>query len=92
MVSCGRKWLQVMARGGKINKISSRKFSKCKFTLKEKGENNMLMAEAKAKKSSFSDFLKANKEKIQRITPKNPIISKDDEWYNENFWEEDYKE
>ena len=35
----------------------------------EKVDNNM-----------FNNFLKLNKTKIDAITPKNPIISKDDEW------------
>ena len=40
----------------------------------------------------FNEFLKANKTKINTIIPKNPSITKDDEWYNENCWDEDNKE
>ena len=37
----------------------------------------------------FNQFLDMNKEKINSIVPKNPPISKDDEWHQETFWEED---
>lgn len=30
--------------------------------------------------SAFNDFLQANKEKIDSVTPHNPSIAKDDEW------------
>lgn len=40
----------------------------------------------------FNDFLKINKVKINSIVPKNPPISIDDEWRNEDFWDEDNKE
>lgn len=39
----------------------------------------------------FNQFLKANREKINSVVPKNPSISKTDEWRNENFWDEDKK-
>lgn len=37
----------------------------------------------------FNQFLKANKEKINSIVPKNPSISQSDEWRHEIFWDED---
>ena len=40
----------------------------------------------------FNEFLKANKDKINTMLPKNPSIKKDDEWRNEDFWDELYKE
>jgi len=40
----------------------------------------------------FNRFLHANKEKIQRLAPKNPIISKDDEWNSEEIWDKHSKE
>ena len=43
------------------------------------------------KNDRFKEFLKQNAELIERITPKNSTISKNDEWYNEDFWDEDYK-
>lgn len=39
-------------------------------------------------KHNFNEFLKMNRDKIYNNTPKNPTISKDDEWRNEDFWEE----
>lgn len=38
----------------------------------------------------FDNFLKDNIEEIKRITPKSPMISKDDEWINEIEWDELY--
>lgn len=35
----------------------------------------------------FNEFLKVNVTKINCITPKDPIIYKDDEWVNEIFWD-----
>lgn len=40
----------------------------------------------------FDQLLEKHKELIERITPVDPIISKDDEWNDEDFWEEDYKQ
>lgn len=40
----------------------------------------------------FNQFLKTNKDKISSIVPKNPSISKSDEWYREDFWDESKKE
>lgn len=39
----------------------------------------------------FNQFLQANKEKIDAVIPKNPSISKTDEWREENFWDESTK-
>lgn len=43
-------------------------------------------------KVSLVDFIRINKEKISKITPKNPSISKDDIWRKEDFWDKDYEE
>lgn len=42
--------------------------------------------------NTFNAFLKANKDKINAMIPKNPSISKDDEWRNEDFWDDLSKE
>ena len=57
-------------------------------------EENIMMANAAVRmnSSSFSDFLKMNKAKINSTVPKNPSISKDDEWRTEEFWTEDDEE
>jgi len=46
----------------------------------------------KVDNNSFNEFLNLNKEKIDAITPKNPVISKTDEWNGESFWDTDYRE
>ncbi len=59
----------------------------------EKEEDGMMAnAAVKMNNSTFNDFLKMNKSKINSIVPKNPSISKDDEWCTEDFWDEDYQE
>lgn len=40
----------------------------------------------------FKSFLQLNQTKIDMITPKNPMISKDDEWINETEWDDLFKE
>ena len=57
-------------------------------------EDNNMMGETALKMDNnlFNQFLKVNKEKINSIVPKNPSISKSDEWRHEDFWEEDTKE
>lgn len=40
----------------------------------------------------FQQFLKEHKELIDKITIRNPVITKDDEWYYEDCWDEDYKQ
>lgn len=40
----------------------------------------------------FNDFLKMNKAKIDSIVPKNPSISKNDEWRDEDFWDDEEKD
>ena len=40
-----------------------------------------------ANMKEFKKFIKDNKNIIDKITPKNPIIKKDDEWVKEN-WDE----
>ncbi len=46
---------------------------------------NEIVSEARKKNDEFNEFLKANKDKIDAITPKNPTISKDDEWNDEKY-------
>ena len=41
-------------------------------------------------KFSLAEFVKKNKAKIDSITPRNPTISKDDEWRDESY-DEDYR-
>lgn len=62
--------------------------------LEMKKEEDIMMANAAVKMncSSFNDFLKMNKAKINSVVPKNPSISKDDEWRTEEFWTEDNEE
>ncbi|MFA9465600.1 MAG: hypothetical protein ACERKN_15050 [Velocimicrobium sp.] len=57
-------------------------------------ESDIMSANAAIKidNNFFNDFLKLNKTKINAITPKNPTISKDDEWAKEDCWDNDYKE
>lgn len=50
------------------------------------------MNSSNPKSNQFKSFLKANEDKIRRITPRDLIISKDDEWANETTWDNDYKE
>ncbi len=38
----------------------------------------------------FQEFLKQNRDKIIAITPKNPTIAKDDEWWDETEWDDLY--
>lgn len=58
-----------------------------------KEDNTMLANTAlKIDNNYFNEFLKLNKAKIDVITPKNPSISKEDEWYSETCWDTDYKE
>ena len=57
---------------------------------KKKEENNMTLSElAKKENDIFNKFLLENSAKINSITPKNPSISKDDEWRTETFWDEE---
>lgn len=59
----------------------------------EKEEISMMANTAmKMDNTVFNQFLKANKAKINSIAPKNPSISKNDEWRKEDFWDEDYEE
>jgi len=41
---------------------------------------------------SIEDFILNNYEKIKTITPINPSISEDDEWFEEDIWDTFYKE
>lgn len=40
----------------------------------------------------FQKFLDENRDLIRAITPVNPVITKDDPWYYEDCWDEDYKQ
>ena len=40
--------------------------------------------------TNFKEFIDKNKDKIISITPKNPTISKDDEWREETEWDNLY--
>lgn len=62
----------------------------CNKEKKEGKEMNEIIV--KPNNISFSDFIKTNRKKINTITPKNPPISKNDEWRNEDFWDDLYKE
>lgn len=42
--------------------------------------------------SDFKMFIEANREKINRITPVNPSINSDKEWFEDNIWDEVYKD
>lgn len=59
---------------------------------KAKEDNTMTGTALKMNNDIFNQFLNANREKINSIVPKNPSISKSDEWRNENFWDEDEQE
>lgn len=37
--------------------------------------------------TSLSEFIRQNKAKIDKVTPVNPTISKEDEWRSESFWD-----
>ena len=40
----------------------------------------------------LAELVKNNKEKIKSITPKNPTINKDDEWWDDDIWDKLYDE
>jgi len=40
------------------------------------------------KNKKFNEYLNENLTKINSIVPKNPSISKNDEWREETFWDE----
>lgn len=64
------------------------------ISTKDKKEDDDMMVNTAIKidNNYFNEFLRLNKAKIDAMTPKNPTISKDDEWVNETFWDTDYKE
>lgn len=47
------------------------------------GMNKMYMSG----NTSLSEFIRQNKAKIDKVTPVNPTISKEDEWRSESFWD-----
>ena len=58
----------------------------------EEDDNMNANTAIKVDNKFFNEFLRLNKTKINAITPKNPTISKDDEWAKETCWDNDYKE
>ncbi|MDD3414034.1 MAG: hypothetical protein PHY47_08535 [Lachnospiraceae bacterium] len=58
----------------------------------KKEDDDMNATAVKIDNNFFNEFLKINKSKIDTITPKNPTISKDDEWNKETCWDTDYEE
>lgn len=38
----------------------------------------------------LEEFIRENEDLIQKITPVNPSITKDDEWWDEDCWDEDF--
>lgn len=40
----------------------------------------------------FNKYIKEHEDWFNKNVPVNPIISKDDEWYYEDEWDEDYKQ
>lgn len=56
-----------------------------------KAEKNNNKKDKKVDNTYFNNFLKHNKAKIDSITPKNPVITKEDEWQKE-IWDEDTNE
>lgn len=61
-------------------------------TSTKEDDNMVANAAVKVDNNFFNEFLKLNKAKINAITPKNPAISKDDEWAKETCWDNEYKE
>lgn len=41
---------------------------------------------------NLSSLIKNNHNQIQKTAVVNPTISKDDEWFDEDCWDKDYKE
>lgn len=42
------------------------------------------------KRFSLAEFVKENRAKIDSVTPRNPTISKDDEWRDKSY-DDDYR-
>ena len=40
----------------------------------------------------LTELLKRNEQKIRLNTPKNPCLTKDDEWYHDEKWDNFYEE
>lgn len=51
-------------------------------------EPHGILSVRKLESDNFNEFLKMNKEIINNITPKNPTISKNDEWVSETEWDD----
>lgn len=56
---------------------------------KKKEDPIMTNAVVKSDNTLFDEFLKINKAKINSIVSRNPSISINDEWRNEDFWTDD---
>lgn len=62
------------------------------YEKKIKEDYNMMTGTTlKIDNNLFNQFLKTNKEKIDSVVQKNPSISKSDEWRNEEFWNDDWR-
>jgi hypothetical protein len=57
----------------------------------KEGVSKMAERALTANNFSLSEFIKANRTKIDAITPVNPAIKQDDEWRNEDCWDELYR-
>jgi hypothetical protein len=57
----------------------------------DEGVNKMAEMILNVNNFSLSEFIKANRSKIDAITPVNPTIKQDDEWRDEDCWDELYR-
>jgi len=51
-----------------------------------------MMAREQTINNELNELLAKNKDFINKVTPHNPVIKKDDEWNRETTWDKDYKE
>ena len=42
--------------------------------------------------NKLNEFSTQNKDFIDKVTPHNPVIKRDDEWSRETTWDDDYGE
>lgn len=67
--------------------------SKDKLTVEEKSSLDWEEDDEEDEEDrEFDRFLEEHEELIAKITTLNPVITKDDEWYYEDCWDEDYKQ
>ena len=62
--------------------------NKKKYENKEDNTMMTLNETVQTQNDIFNNFLSENLTKIKSIVPKNPSITKDDEWRKETFWDE----